>query len=55
MEDEIKKVISYAEVVASSWNGDDAGILEDRAHIATEIIDKCNEVLVLLKELNETH
>lgn len=38
--------IPYFEEVAGQWNGDESGRVEDRAHIALEIIK-------LLKELQD--
>lgn len=51
MEEELKKIIKYAEEVAGQWNGDDYSSAEDRAMIANEIIEHCDEVISLLKEL----
>jgi len=46
--DEMQK---YAEEVAGAWNGDEAGTQEERAHTATEILDKVKEIRELLNEL----
>jgi len=45
-------MILELEDIASQWNGDDAGIQEDRAHNATDAIDKIKELEELLETLN---
>ena len=47
----LQEIIRYAENVAGNWNGDNPGVQEDNAHIANEIIEKCNDVLNLLNEI----
>lgn len=42
------------EGVKAQWDGKESGILEDRAHIATEIQDKLKEVEELIAELHAT-
>jgi len=41
----------YAEEIAGEWNGDEPGIQEERAECANEIIEKIDELVLLLKEL----
>lgn len=40
---------------AGRWNGDESGYREDQAHIANEIIEKCDELLELINEFNGTN
>ena len=49
--DVVNAVAVFALGVQGEWNGDEAGIQEDRAHIAGEIKNKCDELLELLNEL----
>jgi len=51
MEQEILKIKKWADEIAGSWNGDEAGYLEERATCANELSEKCNEILELIKEL----
>jgi hypothetical protein len=39
--------------IASSWNGKDSGRAEDRANTASDIIEKIEEIRILLAELDE--
>lgn len=39
------------EQIVSLWDGKDSGILEDRAHCAKEIQEKCDEIRNLIAEL----
>lgn len=41
-----------AEKIAIPWNGDDPGIMEDKARCAEEIIKKVDELIELLNELH---
>lgn len=48
----IGQIKKYAEEIASSWNGEDSGMAEDRAGWANEVLEKIAELEELLKELN---
>lgn len=50
--DHLKVVRDEAEKVAGQWNGDDSGLMEDKAHCAIEIVDTCDKLIVLINELN---
>jgi hypothetical protein len=50
----IAELQSYAESVSSQWDGDEAGVYEDRATTAQDIIEKCNEINKLLFSLDCT-
>jgi hypothetical protein len=47
----VNAVSIFASGVQGEWNGDEAGIQEDRAHTAVEIQYKCGELLELLNGL----
>ena len=49
---EFKKLKERMEQIAGEWNGDEAGLQEDRAEIALDVITKLDEVEELLAELN---
>lgn len=51
--DELNDLISYVDDIASEWNGDQPGRLEDRAVIATDVMEKAQELKNLLKQLEE--
>ncbi len=54
MENYIKQLITLKqdmEALASNWNGDDSGKLEDQAHICGEVIDHVTATITLLEEL----
>lgn len=48
--DKLKKEM---EEIAGSWNGDESGLAEDRAHAALEVIEHIDAIEELLKELNQ--
>lgn len=48
----IEMLKKYAEEVAGEWNGDEAGIAEERASVARDVIEKCDELLPLVEEFN---
>ena len=52
MELDLKSIKKYAEEVAGSWNGDEAGRGEERADCAKEIIENVDRLLELLEELD---
>ena len=39
--------------IEGMWNGDDKGNLEDKANVAHEIHQKCDEIINLLEELDK--
>ena len=51
MKEKILEVKAQAEHIASLWNGKNPGIDEDRAMIALEVIEKCDQLLNLVEEL----
>lgn len=48
----LQEIKDKANEIAGSWNGDEAGYLEERAMIANEILEKLKELEELLKEIN---
>ena len=46
----IRNIIEKYEKVAGEWNGDEAGIAEERASIANDIIGTAKELLSLIEE-----
>jgi hypothetical protein len=44
-------IIQDATNVSGEWDGDFAGQLEDRAHLADEIVSKAEELRKLIEEL----
>lgn len=54
IKDELKKLIKECEEIAGNWNGDEPGYAEEQAGIANDIIEKSNELLELINELNGT-
>lgn len=53
MDKTIDELIIWADGISALWNGDESGLQEDNATLATEIIDKLEEVIELVKELEE--
>jgi len=56
----LEKLKSDLEEIAGEWNGDEPGLLEDRAHIALEAIEsvvkainQIEEVKGILKQLSD--
>lgn len=45
------KLIEQAENVSGEWNGDESGTLEDRAHIADDIVLAATELQDLIAQL----
>jgi hypothetical protein len=37
--------------ISSEWNGDEPGVLEELSNFSNEIYDKCDELIALLKEV----
>lgn len=54
MKEEIQKLIKEMEEIQGCWNGDESGYQEEQAGIATDIIEKAQELLDLINELNGT-
>ena len=54
MKEELAKLIKECEEIAGNWNGDEPGYAEEQAGIANEIIEKSNELIALINELNGT-
>lgn len=51
MEKKYEVLKSEMEVIAGEWDGDNSGRLEDRAHIAEDIIDKIDLITILEKKI----
>ena len=49
--DNLAELDSEAGEISGAWNGDEAGVAEDRAHAADEIINKVHELQELLNYL----
>ena len=47
----LKALVIEAREISGSWNGDEAGLQEDRAHAADEICDKLAEIKELIQFL----
>jgi hypothetical protein len=47
----LAEIVKQAEEIAGQWNGDDAGIQEEKARIATEIIARVEGLKLLINEL----
>jgi hypothetical protein len=47
----LEQIKAYAEKVAGNWNGEDAGMAEDRAMIANDILDAVKSIEELLAQL----
>jgi len=52
MEKTLKDIKGEAEQVAGEWNGDESGVLENRANIAGDILEAVKNLEELLAELN---
>lgn len=48
----IEQLKAQMELIAGAWNGDEAGIQEDNAHIAEEVLEHIKEIEELLTNLN---
>jgi hypothetical protein len=53
MEKTLKEIKEEAEQIAGEWNGDESGVLEDRANIAGDILEAIKNIEDLLEELGE--
>ena len=49
----LRKLKLEMEEIAGRWDGDMPGLAEDRAHVAGDIMDKCDEMIELFDELND--
>lgn len=54
MKEKLSELIKECEEISGRWNGDNPGYEEDQAHIANDIIEKANELIGLINELNGT-
>lgn len=50
-QDKLDSIYDEAYAIASEWNGDDAGVQEERAHCASDIMDKIKELKQLISEM----
>lgn len=50
---DLKGIKKWAEEISGEWNGDESGWQEDRAHQANEIIVKVDELVELLKGMED--
>ena len=48
----LDKLKQWAEDIAGSWNGDESGSQEDRAHQANKILEKIAELETLIEEMD---
>lgn len=48
----LEQIKKWAEDIAGSWNGDEAGSAEERAGQANEILEKVAELEVLIEEMD---
>lgn len=55
IKEELLKLKKEAEEISSNWNGEDSGYAEEQAGIANDIIEKVDELLELISELNGTN
>jgi len=51
----IDHLITDMEEMAGEWNGDESGLQEGRANLATDIIQAAKNLKELLEELKEQH
>lgn len=51
--DSLIEIKQWAENIAGSWNGDNAGIAEDRAGQANEILEAIKNLEELIAEMDE--
>ncbi len=55
MIDELTKLIKECEEISGNWNGKESGYAEEQANIANDIIEKAEELIRLINELNGTN
>lgn len=51
----LQELIDEMKVIQGNWNGDEGGYREEQADIAGDIIEKANELIDLINELNGTN
>lgn len=49
----LRKLKLEMEHIAGLWDGDKVGRVMERAQAAAEVMDKCDELITLLDELND--
>lgn len=49
----LEKIRKWAEDIAGAWNGDESGSQEERADQAKEILEKLDELELLIKGMDE--
>ena len=49
----VNDIVEWASEIAGEWNGDEPGSQEDRAHLANDIIEKCAELVEMIKGMEE--
>jgi Asp-tRNA(Asn)/Glu-tRNA(Gln) amidotransferase A subunit family amidase len=50
----LRDIKEEANQIAGEWNGDESGVLEDRANIAGDILEAVKNLEELLAELDDT-
>ena len=50
--DSLDKVYKWAESISGSWNGDEAGLEEDRANQAQDIMEACENLQDLINGMD---
>jgi hypothetical protein len=50
LELQLQRLIKEAEAISGEWNGDEPGLMEDRAHIANDVIETTQKLIELLNE-----
>lgn len=50
---ELEKLKERMENVAGQWNGEDGGIIEERAGVALDVLAKIEEINILTNYLSE--
>lgn len=49
----LEQIKKWAEEISGSWNGDNSGSAEDRAHQANEILEKVAELEQFISDIDE--
>jgi hypothetical protein len=55
IKEHLLKLKEEMKVEEGKWNGDESNYQEEQSHIATEIIEKVDELLELINEFNGTN
>ena len=50
---ELDTLQKWAEEIAGQWNGDEAGIQEDKANVANNIIESVKNLKELIEEMGD--